>query len=85
MKVLPRNKDTFLQTVLQVLPTDYQEQAYEQGAFTRSRKLSSPEQLFELVMSYCCLDYSLRTCAGHLALNKTALTDTAVMKRLLPY
>lgn len=84
MKVLPRNKDTFLQTVLQVLPTDYQEQAYEQGAFTRSRKLSSPEQLFELVMSYCCLDYSLRTCAGHLALNKTTLTDTAVMKRLLP-
>lgn len=85
MKVLPRNKDTFLQTVLQVLPTDYQEQAYQQGAFTRSRKLTSPAQLFELVMSYCCLDYSLRTCAGHMSANKTApLSDTAVMKRLLP-
>jgi len=84
MKVLPRNKDTFLKTVLQVLPSDYQEQAYQQGAFTRSRKLHSPEQLFELVMSYCCLDYSLRTCAGHMAVNKTALSDTAVMKRLLP-
>lgn len=84
MKTLPLNKDTFYRSLLQVLPSDYQEQAYQQGAFTRSRKFKSPEELFKLVMKYCCLDYSLRTCAGSMALSMGSISDTAIMNRLLP-
>lgn len=84
MQTLSTYKDTLLDTLLQALPLDYQEEAYKQGAFTRSRKFKSVEDLFKLVMNYCCLDYSLRTCAGIMALTMGSISDTAIMSRLLP-
>ncbi|WP_245395281.1 hypothetical protein [methane-oxidizing endosymbiont of Gigantopelta aegis] len=65
---------------MQELPEDYQQQAYEFKAFTRARKIRSPLQLLQLVMLYCGLDFSLRSCAGEVAHLQGYLSDTAVKK-----
>lgn len=65
------------------LPVDYQQMAYEFKAFCRVRKVRSVLQLLQLVMLYCGLDFSLRSCAGKFAEMQGYLSDTAVKKRLL--
>jgi hypothetical protein len=77
---LPRGIDTAFEAFVQALPADYQEQAYEFKAFTRSRKIESPLQLLQVVMLYCGLDLSLRGCAGKVAQLQGYLSDTAVKK-----
>ena len=72
--------DTRFAEFLQALPADYQQQAYDFKAFTRARKIKSPLQLLQLVMQYCGLDLSLRSCAGEVARMQGYLSDTAVKK-----
>ena len=77
---LPQTLDNRFETFLQALPADYAEQAYAFKAFARPRKIKSPLQLLELVMLYCGLDLSLRSCAGEVAHLQGYLSDTAVKK-----
>jgi len=74
--------DTTFESFLQALPADYRELAIEFKAFTRSRKIKSPAQLLQVVMSYCGLDAVLRETAGLFTLLEERLTDTAIHKRL---
>jgi len=55
--------DTTFESFLQELPADYWELAIEFKAFTRSRKIKTPAQLLQVVMSYCGLDAVLREAA----------------------
>ena len=81
---LPPVLDTRFEEFLQALPADYHEQAYAFKAFERARKIKSPLQLLELVMLYCGLDLSLRSCAGEIAHMQGYLSDTAVKKDYRP-
>ncbi len=74
----PQTLDSRFEQFMQALPADYQQQAYEFKAFTRSRKIQSPLQLLQLVMLYCGLDLSLRSCAAEVAHHQGYLSDTAV-------
>ena len=65
---------------LQVLPSDYREQAYEFKAFARARKIRSVEQLLQVVLLYGGLDLSLRGCAGQLSQHQGYVSDTAIKK-----
>ena len=56
---LPPSVNNRFESFVQALPKDYQQQAYEYKAFTRSRKIRSPLQLLQLVMLYCGLDLGL--------------------------
>jgi hypothetical protein len=76
------NPDTAFDSFLQELPADYRELAIEFKAFTRSRKIKTPAQLLQVVMSYCGLDAVLRETAGQFTLLEERLTDTAIHKRL---
>lgn len=67
---------------MQALPADSLEMAYEFKAFARARKIRSPLQLLQVVMLYCGLDFSLRSCAGEIAQLQGYLSDTAVNRRL---
>ena len=66
----------------QELPSNYQEMAYKFKAFARPRKIRSPLQLLEVVMLYCGMDFSLRSCAGQIAQMQGYISDTAVNDRL---
>lgn len=79
---LPPHINTRFDPFVQALPQDFQQQAYQLGAFSRARKLSSPLQLLHLIMLYCGLDFSLRTCAATFAQSQQQLSDEAVKKRL---
>lgn len=81
---LPPALDNRFEQFLQELPADYQEQAYAFKAFARARKIRSPLQLLQLVMLYCGLDLSLRSCAGEVAQLQGYLSDTAVKKGWRP-
>ena len=74
--------DTTFESFLQELPEDYQELAIEFKAFTRSRKIQSPAQLMQVVMSYCGIDEVLRETAGHFTLLEQRISDTAIHNRL---
>ena len=50
------NLDTTFESFLQELPEDYRELAIEFKAFTRSRKIKTPEQLMQVVMNDCGMD-----------------------------
>ena len=76
------NLDTTFESFLQELPADYWELAIEFKAFTRSRKIKTPAQLLQVVMSYCGLDAVLREAAGQFTLLEERLSDTAIHKRL---
>ena len=65
----------------QVLPGNYQQQAYRQGAFARARKFASPRQLLQTLLVYCAMDFSLRACAGQFAGRQGYISDTAILKR----
>jgi len=79
---LPQHTHILFEEFVQELPSDYRELAYDFKAFTRARKIGSPLQLLQLVMLYCGLDLSLRSCAGEIAVMQGYLSDTAVKKRL---
>ncbi len=68
--------------LLQEFPADFIASAREFEAFRRGRKIRSVEQLFQTVLLYCGLDYSLRQTAGTLSLLGTQITDQAVSERL---
>jgi hypothetical protein len=74
--------DTTFESFLQELPADYWELAIEFKAFSRSRKIKTPAQLLQVVMSYCGLDAVLREAAGQFTLLEERLTDTAIHQRL---
>ena len=70
------------ESLLQEFPSDLVESAKEFEAFRRGRKIKKVEQLFQMVLLYCGLDYSLRDTAGTLTLLGTGITDQAVSDRL---
>lgn len=76
------NVDTTFESFLQELPEDYRELAIEFKAFTRSRKIKTPEQLMQGVMNYCGIDAVLRETAGNFTLLEERISDTAIHKRL---
>ena len=76
----PQSLDNRFETFVQALPADYVAQAYEFKAFERARKIKSPQQLLQLVMLYCGLDLSLRSCAGELSHQQGYISDTGVKK-----
>jgi hypothetical protein len=74
--------DTTFESFLQELPEDHRELAIEFKAFTRSRKIKTPEQLMQVVMNYCGIDAVLRETAGNFTLLEERISDTAIHKRL---
>jgi hypothetical protein len=74
--------DTTFERFLQELPVDFWELAIEFKAFSRSRKIKTPEQLLQVVLSYCGIDQVLRETAGTFTLVEERLSDTAIQKRL---
>src|SRR5512144_610635 len=74
--------DTQFETLLQDLPVDLVASAREFRAFTRARKIKTPQELLRVVLLYCGLDQSLRTVAGNLTLLEERITDTSVSSRL---
>lgn len=74
--------DTQFEELLQDLPPETIEMAYEFKAFSRSRKIKTPQQLLRVVLLYCGLDQSQRQIAGNLALLGTHLSDSAITARL---
>ena len=78
----PQDVDTVFEDVLQDLPPETVAMARECKAFTRARKLKTPEPLLRLVLLYGGLDKSLRDAAGNCTLLVEALTDSAVAERL---
>jgi hypothetical protein len=81
MKQSP-NINILFEDFVQALPDDYQQMAYQFGAFCRPRKVRSVYQLLQLVSCYCHVDFSLRSCAAQFACMQGYLSDTAVHKRL---
>src|SRR5512147_2666758 len=74
--------DTQFETLLQDLPVDLVASAREFRAFTRARKIKTPQELLRVVLLYCGLDQSLRTVAGNLTLLEERITDSSVRARL---
>lgn len=75
--------DTRFDELLQDLPSDMVELAYQCRAFVRARKITSPAQLLRLVLSYCGLDQSLREAGAVMALRGQPMCDQSVKERLL--
>lgn len=46
------------QHFMQALPADFEQLAFETGAFSRARKIKNPTQLMKLIMLYCGQDLS---------------------------
>ena len=76
------NLDTTFEQLLQELPPNYRALAIEFKAFCRSRKIKTPEQLLQVVMSYCGIDAVLRETAGMFTLLEERISDTAIHQRL---
>jgi hypothetical protein len=76
----PLTIETQFEQFVQALPAEYEEMAREFKAFARARKIESVLQLLQLVLLYCGLDMSLRSCAGQVAQLQGYLSDTAVKK-----
>jgi len=74
--------DTTFERFLQELPEDFRELAIEFKAFTRRRKIKTPEQLLQVVLNYGGIDRVLRETAGNFTLLEERITDTAIQKRL---
>lgn len=74
--------DTHFDALLQDLPVDLVASAREFQAFTRARKIKTPQELLRVVLLYCGLDQSLRTVAGNLTLLEERITDSSVSSRL---
>lgn len=78
----PSDSNIDFEQLLQALPENYQALAHKLGAFTRARKVRSAEQLLQLILLYCGLDFSLRSSAAQFSQMQGYLSDTAVEKRL---
>lgn len=78
---LPKSDNTF-ESLLQDFPVDLINSAKEFEAFRRGRKIKNVKQLFQTVLLYCGLDFSLRTTAGVLTALGTEISDQAVSDRL---
>jgi hypothetical protein len=74
--------DTQFEALLQDLPLELIDSARQFQAFTRARKIKTPQELLRVVLLYCGLDQSLRTVAGNLTLLDERITDSSVMTRL---
>jgi hypothetical protein len=74
--------DSTFTDLLQEFPEDLIKSARQFEAFRRGRKIKNVEQLFQIVLLYCGLDYSLRETAGALTLLGTTVSDQAVSDRL---
>ena len=70
------------QQLIQALPQNFEQLALNCNAFQRARKIKSPLELFKLLMLYCGVDLSLRSCAGKFAQTYSSITEEAVKKRL---
>ena len=82
MQMPPTDPDTLFEDLLQDLPPETIAMAYEFKAFTRARKIKTPQQLLRAVLLYCGLDQSLREVAGTMTLLVQRLTDSAIAERL---
>jgi hypothetical protein len=82
MQLPPPDPDTLFEELLQDLPPETIDMAYEFKAFARSRKIKTPQDLLRVVLLYCGLDQSQRQIAGNLALLGIRLTDSAIAARL---
>ncbi len=74
--------DTTFERLLQEFPRDLIESAVKFEAFRRKRKIKNVEQLFQVVLLYCGLDFSLRDTAGILTRLGSQISDQAVKERL---
>lgn len=82
MVLPPKPLEIAFEELLQALPPDYHALAFEFKAFARSRKIKTPAQLLQVVMSYCGVDEVLREVAGNFTLLQERITDTAIHQRL---
>jgi hypothetical protein len=82
MQLPPPDPDTLFEDLLQDLPPETTDMAYEFKAFSRSRKIKTPQDLLRVVLLYCGLDQSQRQIAGNLALLGIRITDSAINARL---
>jgi hypothetical protein len=82
MNLPPKPSDIAFESFLQELPEEYGDLAIEFKAFTRARKIKTPDQLMRVVMCYCGLDQVLRETAGNYTLLEERISDTAIHQRL---
>src|SRR5262252_987570 len=82
MQMPPTEPDIVFEDLLQDFPPETMAMAYEFKAFTRARKIKTPQQLLRAVLLYCGLDQSLREVAGTMTLLVQRLTDSAIAERL---
>jgi len=82
MKQAQKTKEQVFEELLQYLPPELEQLAYDFKVFVRSRKIKTVPELLRVVLLYCGLDLSLREVAGHLTLLDERITDEAVRKRL---
>src|SRR5512143_2910811 len=82
LKPALKRVDTQFEALLQVLPVDLVASARAFRAFTRARKIKTPQELLRVVLLYCGLDQSLRTVAGKLTLLEERITESSVRTRL---
>ena len=73
--------DSTFEEILQDLPLELTDSAKECGAFCRRRQIKNVAQLFQVVLLYSGLDFSLRATAGVLTLTGTKISDQAVKER----
>jgi len=82
MQLPPPDPDTLFEELLQDLPPETVQMAWEFKAFARARKIKTPEQLLRVVLLYCGLDKPLRAVAGNMTALYCPITDQAVAERL---
>lgn len=82
MVLSPKDPDIAFNEFINDLPADYEQKAYEFKAFCRPRKVKSPAQLMQVLMSYCGIDQVLREAAGNFTLLRERISDTAIQNRL---
>lgn len=69
MQIPTKEVDKTFEEILQDLPVEIIEMAYEFKAFARSRKIKTVEELLRVVFLYSGLDKSLREVAGKFDFN----------------
>lgn len=83
MPVSLAEADSEFAALMQELPAELVDLAYEFRAFCRGRQLRSVPDLLRAVLLYCGPDLGLRSVAANLTLLGQPLTDEAVRQRLL--
>lgn len=76
--------DISFEALLQELPENIEQIAQETKAFQRSRQVRNPSELMRLVLMYCGLGDSFRSCSSYFALvYGRQISDTAIRNRLI--